>query len=56
MFTVGKLYILACFVEYTGHCIFSTCSHMGLIYTMRGLSALSVLIVGQSGSLGVWDE
>ena len=28
---------------------------MGLIYTMRGLSALSVLTVGQCEGLGVWD-
>lgn len=37
------------------HCISSTCSRMGLIYTMRGLSALSVLTVGQCEGLGVWD-
>ncbi|WP_290396433.1 hypothetical protein, partial [uncultured Bacteroides sp.] len=35
------------------HCIFSAYSRVGLIYTMRGLSALSVLTVGQCEGLGV---
>lgn len=33
----------------------SACSRMGLIYTMRGLSALSVPTVGQCEGLDSWD-
>ena len=54
MFTVGILF-LAVFCRM--HTLYASDKFAhGLIYAMRGLSALSVLTVGQCEGLGTWDR